>query len=315
MGRARKSDLLCAKLRGPVSALRRLRRQNSAWNEAGRHPGRAADQVRTRRQPDDRQGTWPHDPGDIPRARRRGDRMTRAPMQRRSFLTLLGTSAAAWPLAARAQQDGRVRRIGVLMNLPADDPEGQTRNAAFLQGLQEAGWSSGRPLRIEYRWAAGETDRFRRYAAELTALAPEVILASGNSALEPLQQATRTLPIVFASVTDPVGGGYVASLARPGGNATGFTLFEYGMSAKWLELLRQIAPAVTRAAVLRDRATDAGIGQFAAIQSVAPSLRVELSPLDVRDIGEIERAITAFARTPNGGLIVTASTHANIHRE
>ena len=177
------------------------------------------------------------------------------------------------------------------------------------------GWTDGRNVRIDTRWGAGDAERIRRYAAELVALAPDVILASGSAAVGPLLQATRTVPIVFVQVTDPVGAGFVASLARPGGNATGFTLFEYGISGKWLELLKQIAPGVTRAAVLRDPAIAAGIGQFAAIQAVAPSLGVELSPVDVRDAGEIERAVTAFARVPNGGLIVTASALAAVHRD
>ena len=234
---------------------------------------------------------------------------------RREFITLLGGAAAAWPLAARAQQGERVRRIGVLMNVAADDPEAQARNAAFLQGLQELGWTVGRNVRIDYRWAAGDADRLRRYAAELVALAPDVVLASGTSTVGPLQQATRTVPIVFAGVADPVGAGFVDSLARPGGNATGFISFEYGLSGKWLELLKEIAPGVTRVAVLRDSAISGGTGQFGAIQSVAPSLGVEVIPINVRDAGEIERAVAAFARAPNGGLIVTASGLAIVHRE
>ena len=232
------------------------------------------------------------------------------PLKRREFITLLGGAAAAWPLAARAQQPERMRRIGVLMSLAADDPEAQARLAAFLQGLQQLGWTDGRNVRIDYRWAAGDADRIRRYAAELVALAPDVILASGSPSVAALLQATRTVPIVFAHVADPVGAGFVESLARPGGNATGFTLFEYGISGKWLELLKEIAPGVTRVAVLRDPAIAAGIGQFAAIQAVAPSFGVELRPIDVRDAGEIERAVAAFARGPNGGLIVTASALA-----
>jgi putative ABC transport system substrate-binding protein len=238
-------------------------------------------------------------------------------MHRRSFLTLLGTSAAAAarPPATWAQQRERVRRIGVFTNLASDDAESQARNAAFLQGLGALGWIVGRNVRIDYRWGGGDAERYPRYAAELIASGPEVILCWGNSTLEPLQQATRTIPIVFGAVTDPVGGGYVASLARPGGNATGFTLFEYGISAKWLELLKQIAPRVTRVAILRDR-TNVGIGQFAAIQSVAPALGVDLSPLTLLGrADEIERAITTFASAANGGLIVTASTFATIHRQ
>jgi putative tryptophan/tyrosine transport system substrate-binding protein len=234
-------------------------------------------------------------------------------MTRRAFITLLG-GAAAWPIAARAQQIDRMRRIGVFMNLASDDAEGQARNAAFLQGLQEAGWAVGRNVRIEYRWGAGDAELFRRYAAELVALAPDVILASGAS-MYALQQVTREVPIVFVQVPDPVGAGIVLSMARPGSNATGFTPFEYGVSAKWLELLKEIAPRVTRAAVVRDPAIPTGTGQLGAIQSVAPSFGVELSPVDVRDVREIEGTVAAFARGSNGGLIVTASALAVVHRE
>jgi len=236
-----------------------------------------------------------------------------ATMKRREFITLLG-GAAAWPLAARAQQPDRMRRIGVFMNLASDDAEGQARNAAFLQGLQEAGWAVGRNVRIEYRWGAGDPELFRRYAAELVALAPDVILASGAS-MYALQQVTREVPIVFVQVPDPVGAGIVLSMARPGRNATGFTRFEYGVSAKWLELLKEIAPRVTRAAVVRDPAIPTGTGQLGAIQSVAPSFGVELSPVDVHDVREIEGTVAAFARGSNGGLIVTASALAVVHRE
>ena len=236
-----------------------------------------------------------------------------ATMKRREFITLLG-GAAAWPLAARAQQPDRMRRIGVFMNLASDDADGQARNAAFLQGLQEAGWAVGRNVRIEYRWGAGDPELFRRYAAELVALAPDVILASGAS-MYALQQVTREVPIVFVQVPDPVGAGIVLSMARPGRNATGFTPFEYGVSAKWLELLKEIAPRVTRAAVVRDPAIPTGTGQLGAIQSVAPSFGVELSPVDVRDVREIEGTVAAFARGSNGGLIVTASALAVVHRE
>jgi len=236
-----------------------------------------------------------------------------ATMKRREFITLLG-GAAAWPLAARAQQPDRMRRIGVFMNLASDDAEGQARNAAFLQGLQEAGWAVGRNVRIEYRWGAGDPELFRRYAAELVALAPDVILASGAS-MYALQQVTREVPIVFVQVPDPVGAGIVLSMARPGRNATGFTPFEYGVSAKWLELLKEIAPRVTRAAVVRDPAIPTGTGQLGAIQSVAPSFGVELSPVDVCDVREIEGTVAAFARGSNGGLIVTASALAVVHRE
>jgi putative ABC transport system substrate-binding protein len=236
-------------------------------------------------------------------------------MRRREFITLLGGAAAAWPLAARAQQPEPMRRIGVLTNLSAGDAEDQARNAAFLQALQELGWTVGRNVRIDYRWTGGDRDRNRNDAAELVALAPDVILATGNPALAPLQEATRTVPIVFVQMTDPVAAGAVESLARPGGNATGFTTMEYGASGKWLELLKQIAPSVTRVAVLRDQATASGIGQLAAIQSVAPSFGVELRPIGVRDAGEIERAVAAFARDLNGGLIVTLSGGAIVHRE
>jgi putative ABC transport system substrate-binding protein len=233
---------------------------------------------------------------------------------RREFITLVGGAAVAWPLAARAQQRERMRRIGVLLPAAADDPEYQTRIGAFLQELAQSGWSIGRNVGIDARWGANAAD-IRRHAAELVALTPDVILATGGSTVEPLQQATRSLPIVFVNVTDPVGGGFVESLARPGGNATGFTPYEYSMSGKWLELLKQIAPRFTRAAVLRDRGSPDGIGQFAAMQGVAPSFGVVLNPVDVRDAGEIERAITTFARTSDSGLIVTASGLAVRHRD
>jgi putative tryptophan/tyrosine transport system substrate-binding protein len=235
-------------------------------------------------------------------------------MRRREFIRLVG-GVAGWPLVARAQQGERVRRIGVLMNVAADDPEAQARNVAFLQGLHELGWTEGRNVRIDYRWAAGDADRLRRYAAELVALAPDVVLASGTSTVGPLQRASGTVPIVFAGVADPVGAGFVNSMARPGSNATGFISFEYVLSGKWLELLKQIAPGVTRVAVLRDPEISGGTGQFGAIQSVAPSFGVELSPINVRDAGEIERAIAAFARSSNGGLILTASGLAMVHRD
>jgi ABC-type uncharacterized transport system substrate-binding protein len=236
-------------------------------------------------------------------------------MRRREFITLLGGAAAAWPLAARAQQGERIRRIGVLQSLAADDPEGQTRLAAFAQGLQQSGWTIGRNVQIDTRWAAGDAERFRRYAAELVALAPDVILAVGAAAAGPLQQATRTVPIVFTVVSDPVGAGYIDSLARPGGNATGFTNFEYGISGKWLELLKQIAPSVTRAAILRDPAIASGTGQWGAIQAVAPWVGVEVIPVNMRDTGEIERSVAAVARSARSGLIVTGSALASIHRE
>ena len=237
-------------------------------------------------------------------------------MRRREFITLFGVAALAGPRAARAQQADRVRRVGVLMSRAAGDPEEQARFAGFLQGLQKLGWTDGRNVRIDYRWAAADADRSRTYAAELVALAPDVILASGSTSVAALLQTTRTVPIVFVNVIDPVGAGYVARLARPGGNATGFTAFEYSLSGKWLELLKEIAPNLTRIAILRDPALAAGIGQFAAIQALAPaSLGGELTPIDVRDPGEIERAIGAFARERNGGLIVTGSQSAVTHRE
>src|SRR5215813_4541801 len=236
-------------------------------------------------------------------------------IKRREFISLLGGAAAAWPLAARAQQSERMRRIGVLTDQAENDPEGQARIAAFLQGLAQLGWTDGRNVRIDTRWSAGDADRIRRQAAELIALAPDVILATGTPSLGPLLQATRTVPIVFMLVVDPVGGGFVDSLARPGGNATGFTIFEYSLSAKWLELLKEVTPRVTRVGVLRDPAASSGTAQFGAIQSVAPSLGAEVSPINLRDSPEIERAVAAFARSANGGLIVTASTLANLHRD
>ena len=235
-------------------------------------------------------------------------------MRRRELITLVSSAALAWPLATHAQQADRMRRIGVLAGVAADDPEGRVRVAAFVQGLQQLGWTDGRNVQIEYRWAAGSAGDHRKFAAELAALAPEVIFAAGGTSLGVLLQVTRTVPIVFAIVPDPVGSGFVKSLARPGGNATGFVQFEYNLSGKWLELLRQIVPGVTRAAVLWDPAIPPGIGQFAVIQSVAPSLGVEVSPINVRDPAEIERAVAEFARSPNGGLIVTASALAVVHR-
>jgi putative ABC transport system substrate-binding protein len=236
-------------------------------------------------------------------------------MRRREFITLLGGAAAAWPLVARAQSAERMRRIGVLTGVTADDPDGQVRIAAFLQGLRQLGWTDGRNVQIEYRWAAGSAGDLRKYAAELTALAPEVIFAAGGVSLGTLLQVTRAVPIVFAIVPDPVGSGFVESLARPGGNATGFMQFEYGLSGKWPELLKQIGPGVTRAAVLWDPTIPPGIGQFAVIQAVAPSVGIDVSPVNVRDASEIERGIAGFARIPNGGLIVTGSALAVFHRD
>ncbi len=235
-------------------------------------------------------------------------------MRRREVITLLG-GAIAWPLAARAQQPDRMRRIGVLMGIAADDRAGQARLAAFLQGLQQSGWAEGRNIRIDVRWGAGDAERNRRLAAELVALAPDVILAHSSAAVAPLLQQTRSVPIVFTVVADAVGAGYVDSLARPGGNATGFINFEYSIGGKWLELLKEIAPAVKRVAVLRESSTAAGPGQFAAIQAVAPSRGVELRPVEVRHPGEIERTITTFAQGSNGGLIVTGSASAGVHRK
>jgi putative ABC transport system substrate-binding protein len=233
-------------------------------------------------------------------------------MKRRQFITLLGGAVTAWPLAARAQT--QMRRIGVLNTLAADDALAQARQGAFLQGLQQSGWTIGRNVQVEARWAAGDPDRLRKYAVELVALAPDVILASGNAAAAPVLQATRTVPIVFVIVPDPVGAGFVDSLPQPGGNATGFLAFEYGLSGKWLELLKEIAPGVTRVAVLRDPALASGPGQFAAIQSMAPSLGVEVSPVNVRNAPEIERTVAAFARSTHGGLIVTGSALVAVHR-
>jgi putative ABC transport system substrate-binding protein len=236
-------------------------------------------------------------------------------MRRRDFITLLGGAAIAWPLTVSAQQAGRVRRIGVLMSLAADDRESQVRLAAFLQALQELGWIAGRNLQIETRWGGDDAERTRGNAAELVTLAPDVILASGNTAARPLQRATRTIPIVFVQVAEPLGEGLVASFARPGANVTGFASIEYGMSAKWLELLKEIAPPLKRVVVIRDPSTAAGKGQLGAIQPVASSLGIEITPVGIRDAGEIESAITAVARGPNGGLIVTTSTRASAHRE
>jgi ABC-type uncharacterized transport system substrate-binding protein len=236
---------------------------------------------------------------------------------RREFITLLGGAAAAWPMAARAQQGERMRRIGVLFPGAADDQSGQSRLAAFLQALQPLGWTDGRNVRIEFRWGGsdGDAELTRKHAAELAALAPDVILVTGTGALARLLQATRVVPIVFVQVTDPVGGGFVRGLARPGGNATGFSALEYGMSGKWLELLKQMAPGIARAVVLRNPAIPSGSGQFGAIQAVAPLLGVEVTPVDARDGNEIERAVTEFARSSNGGLILTASAAGIRHRD
>ena len=235
-------------------------------------------------------------------------------MQRRDFLTLLGGAAAACPLAASAQQPERVRRIGVLSALAEDDPESVTRRATFEQTLKALGWTNGNNLRVDYRWSGNDADRIRKLVAELIALAPDLIVTSGNIVLAPMMQATRTIPIVFVQTVDPVGSGFVKSLARPGGNITGFTQFEYSLAAKWVELLKQIAPHVTRAAVIRDPTRGPGIGQFAVVQAIAPSLGMELSPINALDVSEMESAIAEFARSPNGGLIVTVGETA-FHRD
>jgi putative ABC transport system substrate-binding protein len=234
-------------------------------------------------------------------------------VKRREFITLLG-GAASWPLAARAQQPERVRRIGVLSPLPENDPESKSRIAAFLKEMQDLGWSEGRNVRIDYRWASDDTARIRRETAELVALAPDVILTSGSPAIAALQQATRTVPIVFATAGDPVGAGFVDSLSRPGGNITGFAIFEYAIGSKWLELLKEISPRMTRVAVARDPAVAAGAGLFGAIQTAAPSFGVEVNPINVRDGPGIERDVIAFARFSNGGLVVTGTPLAQLHR-
>jgi putative ABC transport system substrate-binding protein len=235
-------------------------------------------------------------------------------MRRREFLGLIGVGLLC-PVTAGAQQRDVVRRIGVLMSVAPDDPEGKARFAAFQQGLQQLGWNDGHNVRIETRWADGKVDNARRYAGELIALGPEVILASGGTMVGPLLQITSTVPIVFTQTPDPVAAGFVASLARPGGNATGFTQVEYGMAAKWLELFKEIAPSVTRVALLRDPTVPEGIGQFPVIQSVAPAHKVDVSPVDIRNAGEIERSLTEFARLPNGGLISLSSASGNVHRD
>jgi putative ABC transport system substrate-binding protein len=235
-------------------------------------------------------------------------------VKRRNFITLLG-GAAAWPVAARGQQRERLRRIGVLAAQPIDDPQSQIRNAAFLQTLGKLGWNVGGNLHIDYRWGTGDANRLPSYAAELVALAPEVILAVGASVVGPLLQVTRTIPVVFVQITDPVGSGYVLSLARPGGNATGFTLFEFGIGGKWIELLREIAPRITRAAVLSDPTAPAAFGMLGAIQSVAPSFGIDTSAIGVRDAADIERGIAAFVRGSNDGLIVLPGRQTILNRE
>jgi putative tryptophan/tyrosine transport system substrate-binding protein len=235
-------------------------------------------------------------------------------MRRREFITLLGGAAAAWPLAARAQQPERVRRIGVLMHTAADEPASQARLAAFLQGLQESGWVVGRNIRIDTRWSTGDIAQLNRDAAALVAISPDVILAGVGGTIPPLLQATRTVPIIFAQGIDPVGNNFVDSLARPGGNATGFIQFEYSLSGKWLELLKEVAPQVTRVGVLRERGA-AAIGQWAIIQAVAQSLGVELKPIELSNASDIERAVSTFARSPNSGLLVIVSAASLTHRD
>ena len=236
-------------------------------------------------------------------------------LNRRDFITLLGGAVAGWPLPLCAEHSERVRRIGILINLAADDPESQARRAAFQQRLAQLGWIDGRNVRIIARWGAGDAARIRRHAEELVASSPDVILVTTSPGVAALQRATHTVPIVFASVVDPIGSGFVGSLERPGGNTTGFTLFEYGLTQKWPELLKQIAPSVTQAAVLRDVTLMTGVGQSAVIQAAAVSLGLELMPVGVRDADEIERGVTAFARGSNGGLIVTGSPLTAVHRD
>jgi ABC-type uncharacterized transport system substrate-binding protein len=235
-------------------------------------------------------------------------------MQRRDFIRLLG-GTALWPLAAQAQQSERMRRIGVLSPLPAGHPDDQVRYTAFLEALRQLGWTDGRNVRIEARWSAGNAAITRKYAAELVAFAPDIIVATGGTGTAEMLQATRSVPIVFVIVPDPVGSGFVESLAQPGGNATGFMQFEYSLSAKWVELLKEIAPGVTRAAILWDPTVAAGIGQFAIIQSVAPSFGIDVRAINLRDAAEVERSVAAFARTPNGGLILTTGALSGVHRD
>jgi putative ABC transport system substrate-binding protein len=236
-------------------------------------------------------------------------------MKRRQFIALLGSGVVAWPVAGRAQQGDQIRRVGVLMNLDSDDPQSKVRIAAFIEGLQQLGWTDRSNVRIEMRWSAGDLDLARRHATELITLAPDVILADGGTTVGPLQHVTRTVPLVFVNVIDPIAAGFVDNLARPGGNASGFTLFEYATSAKWLELLKEIAPAVRRVAVFYNPALASGRGQLSEIQAAARSLSMELRPVDLRDTGGIERTIAAFARSSNSGLLVTANSLADLHRE
>ena len=234
-------------------------------------------------------------------------------MRRRDFVKAIASSSVAWPLAARAQQTDQFRRVGVLMNVSPEHPEGQPFVAAFRQALQQLGWTEGRNIRIDIRWGENDVERDRKYAAELVALAPDVILAAGTLSVTALQRASRTLPIVFVAVSDPVGAGLVARLDRPGGSTTGFMIFEYCLSGKWLELLKQIAPNVRRAGIIRDAANPAGIAQFGAIRTTGSSLGVDVSPIDIRDAADIEHAIADFARSPNAGLVVTPSASSSAH--
>jgi len=236
-------------------------------------------------------------------------------VKRREFITLLGGTAAAWPAAARAQQGERNRRVAVFTALAPDDPENQSRIAAFQQEMQRLGWTEGQNLRITYHSVGSDAEHVRKEAAELVTLAPDVILANGGTTMVPLHQLNRSVAVVFVNVPDPVGAGFVASLARPGGNATGFTVYEYGISGKWLELLKQVAPGVARVAVLRDPANPSGMGQWGVIQAVSPSFGVELRPVDNRNADEIERGITTFAQEPNGGMIVVANAFSVVHRD
>ena len=236
-------------------------------------------------------------------------------VKRREFITLLGGTAAAWPLAARAQQGERNRRVAVFTALAPDDPENQSRIAAFQQEMQRLGWTEGQNLRITYHSVGSDAEHVRKEAAELVTLAPDVILANGGTTMVPLHQLNRSVAVVFVNVPDPVGAGFVASLARPGSNATGFTVYEYGISGKWLELLKQVAPGVARVAVLRDPANPSGMGQWGVIQAVSPSFGVELRPVDNRNADEIERGITTFAQEPNGGMIVVANAFSVVHRD
>ena len=235
-------------------------------------------------------------------------------IRRRDFMALLGGAVATWPIAARGQTGERMRRVGVLTNLTQTDTEGRSRDEAFVKGLRQLGWAEGDNLRVDRRWTEGDAERGRQYASELVALAPDVILTTGSAGLIPLLQVTRTIPIVFTIVPDPVGAGFIDSLARPGGNATGFVQFEFGLSGKWLELLKEVAPDVTRVAVLREPGLTAAIAQFAALQAVAPSMRVELVPLNFRDQADIERTVAAFARSSNDGMVVTSGPLAAVHR-